>query len=69
MKATAFTPAALSLAQHSKSRMAYDAKQIAKASGSLTLAGAPEGPEHFVVLKLQHYLAKAGIKLNLAPRA
>ena len=33
------------------------------------LAGAPEGPEHFVVLKLQHYLAKAGIKLNLAPRA
>jgi lipopolysaccharide exporter len=32
------------------------------------LAGAPEGPEHFVVLKLEQLLAKVGIKLTLAPR-
>jgi lipopolysaccharide exporter len=32
------------------------------------LAGAPEGPEHFVVLKLEQLLAKAGIKLKLAPQ-
>ena len=33
------------------------------------MAGAPEGPEHFCVLKLEQVLGKVGIKLSLAPGA